>query len=66
MDPGRAAREQLGALLGAVGDAELELGPLVAAERLQRGRQRRRDAGVAELADAPHLLEADDRDDRRG
>ena len=63
VDARRAAEQQLGALLRGVGDAELELGPLVARGGAERLLQQRRDRGVAELADPLRLGEAGDRDD---
>src|SRR3954453_3959415 len=55
VNPGRALAQKLGALLGGVGDAELELGLLVAIERLHRRSERCWDRRLAELAEAPDL-----------
>ena len=48
VDARHAGEQQLSALLGGVGDAELELGPLVSARGAEGGFQPARDRGVAE------------------
>ncbi len=61
MDAGGAAGEQLGALEGGVGDAEIGDRLLVAAARLQLGLERGRKLGGGELG---HPLDAVEREDR--
>ena len=56
--PGAPPSEQLGALLGGVGDAELELRLLVAPGGREGLFQPGRDRGVAEVADPLRLGEA--------